>query len=97
MALGVEGVRVGVRAADCIHDPRAAPLRLTSHAPRLAILASLSTPNRIGSTAKCPRSDQQRPHQYSPYNANRPVVSPILGVDVISDSIATASVRELAV
>ena len=41
MALGVEGVRVGVRAADCIHDPRAAPLRLTSHAPRLAMLASL--------------------------------------------------------
>ena len=78
MALGVEGVRVGVRAADCIHDPRAAPLRLTSHAPRLAMLASLPTPNRIGSTAKCPRSDQQRPHQYSPNNENRQVVSSIL-------------------
>ena len=35
MALGVEGVRVGVRAADCIHDPRVAPLRLTSHPPVL--------------------------------------------------------------
>ena len=61
-----------------IPDPRAAPLRLTSHVSRLAMLASLPIPNRIGSTAKCPRSDQQRPHQYSPNNENRQVVSPIL-------------------
>ena len=79
MAPAIDGARIGVRADDCcIHDPRAAPLRLTSHALRLAMLASLPTPNHIGSTAKCPRSDQQRPHQYSPNNANRPVVSPIL-------------------
>ena len=66
-----------------IPDPRAAPLRLTSHVSRLAMLASLPIPNRIGSTAKCPRSDQQRPHQYSPNNENRQVVSPILRAIVV--------------
>ena len=42
-------------------------------------------PNRVTtvtSTAKCPPLHRQRtgrrPHQYSPYNADRPVVSPIL-------------------
>ena len=42
-------------------------------------------PNRIKSTADCPRLRRQRtwqrPHQYSPNNANRPVVSPILVTD----------------
>ena len=47
-------------------------------------------PNRVTtvtSTAKCPPLHRQRtgrrPHQYSPYNADRPVVSPILRATTI--------------
>ena len=42
------------------HGPAAPHLPSPPAHPRLAMLASLPTPNRISSTAKCPRSDRQR-------------------------------------
>ena len=58
---------------NCAHGDATASLRLTTQplrlAPRVAMLASPPSPNRISSTAKYPHSDRQRTrqqsHQYS--------------------------------